>query len=129
VADVDVEVELFPHELTVEVVQGTVSEVSFTTPGPAGRDGIDGVDGRDGIDGRDGVDGVDAEFDLAQISYTHVQSASASVWVIVHNLGFIPSVSVFDSAGSQLEADLSFPDSNTVVVSLSIPLSGTAHLS
>lgn len=37
--------------------------------------------------------------------YLHQQAVAASLWTITHNLGFYPSVTVIDSAGTQVEAD------------------------
>jgi hypothetical protein len=131
------------HEVTVNIVDERTVEVHSPVtqvvevlnargpkgdPGEPGRDGIDGIDGIDGQDGRDGVDGS-AVVDISRISYTHIQSASSDEWAITHNLGFAPSLTLFDSAGSQLEADVEYPDSNTVVVHLSVPLTGAAYLS
>jgi hypothetical protein len=56
-------------------------------PGPAG------------MSGRDGRDGSGSAF-------THVQAVPALVWTINHNLGYFPSIEVWDSLGREVEADV-----------------------
>jgi hypothetical protein len=63
------------------------------------------------------------------VSYTHLQNAVSYNWVITHNLGFYPNVVVTDSAGSVVEADLSFQSVNQLTVTLAQAISGYAYLS
>lgn len=62
-------------------------------------------------------------------AYTHVQSASASVWTIDHNLGFNPNIQVIDSSGANVEGDITYPTLNRVVLTFSGAFTGTAYLS
>lgn len=64
-------------------------------------------------------------------SYVHVQSVPATVWTMVHNLGFYPGgVELEDNDGNTIVgAEISYPDINTVRAELSVPLSGVATIS
>jgi hypothetical protein len=60
--------------------------------------------------------------------YTHTQTIPNATWTIIHNLGFRPQVAVVID-GEEVLADVSWPDLNTVIVTLDIPRMGQAHLS
>lgn len=57
------------------------------------------------------------------------QAESSDVWLIVHNLGFMPNVTVIDSAGNRCIGDIEYVDINTVKLTFSAPFSGKAYLS
>lgn len=68
------------------------------------------------------------------VAYTHVQGTPASTWTINHGLTFDPNVTVIDSAGNQVEGDVSFPAAGIVSVSFRssagpAAFSGKAYLS
>jgi len=65
----------------------------------------------------------------AAASYTHDQAVVSDTWTVVHNLGFKPNVSVFDSAGSEVEGDIEHVDVNTVVLTFTAAFGGTAIFS
>ena len=65
----------------------------------------------------------------AATSYTHNQSMLSSIWTITHNLGFYPSVTTQDSAGSVIEGTVAYPSPTTVTVDFSVETSGVAYLS
>lgn len=60
-------------------------------------------------------------------TYTHNQGTPDTSWVINHNLGKNPSITALDSAGREIEVAVQHISSNQAVVTLSVPLSGTAH--
>lgn len=91
-----------------------VRQIVVTAPGPQGPGGVDGVQAGDVA---------------SLVSYTHVQSATASTWTIVHNLNFFPNVTVFDSGDSQVEGSVTHINETTLTVSFSSAISGKAHLS
>ena len=66
--------------------------------------------------------------DNQAVSYTHTQNAVSYNWEITHNLGYRPSVIVTDSAGTVVEADVSYPSVNQVSIALSQAVSGYAYL-
>lgn len=59
--------------------------------------------------------------------YVHNQSVPASVWTIVHNLGFNPDVSIVID-GEEAETDIDYPTTNVVVLTFGTPQAGTARL-
>ena len=63
------------------------------------------------------------------VSFQHTQSAAASTWTIEHNLGFMPSVTVVDSGGNLVEANVTYTSTALLSVTFSSALSGIAYLS
>lgn len=92
------------------IVVETVGEIG--PPGPVGPRGLVGPVGPPG-----------GGF------YRHIQSAPVATWVIDHQLGYRPAVSIEDSAGTVIEGDVTYPDEFTVVVSFSAVTGGYANLS
>lgn len=64
-----------------------------------------------------------------QIAYLHNQAVAATTWTINHPLSFQPNVTVVDSAGDQVEGDVSYPSATQVVVRFSAAFAGSAYLS
>lgn len=63
------------------------------------------------------------------LRYTFVQAVDFATWTINHNLGYMPSVTVIDSGGNDVEGSIIYNDTNTLTLSFSASLSGTAYLS
>ena len=63
------------------------------------------------------------------VAYHHTQGTSSAVWVITHNLGWYPNVTVQDSGGSIVEGEISYTSSNALTVTFSGAFSGDAYLS
>ena len=59
---------------------------------------------------------------------THYQSSSSAKWDITHNLGRFPSVTVVDSAGSEVVGDVTYDSDNQVTVRFMAAFSGKAYL-
>lgn len=80
------------------------------------------------------INGVEVVGDLTSddlaIDQTFVydQNSPCDEWVIVHNLGRFPSVSVIDSAGTVVVGEIKYLDKNRIVCSFSAPFIGTAYL-
>ena len=70
---------------------------------------------------------IDAGLLGVDLNYTHVQASSAS-WVIAHNLGKIPSVTVQDGSGNRVHGDVSYTDLNNLTITFNIAFAGTAYL-
>ena len=64
-----------------------------------------------------------------ELGYVHVQSTPGTTWTINHNLGFIPNITVVDSAGTVIEGSYNYPNNTTVVLTFSSQFSGKAFLS
>lgn len=62
------------------------------------------------------------------IFYKHIQSVASDTWVIAHNLGKYPSVTVVDSSGSECEGHTTYNGPNQLTISFSAPFSGIAYL-
>lgn len=50
-------------------------------------------------------------------AYRHVQSIPESTWTIEHDLGFFPNVTVLDSTGREVEAEVDWVDGDSLTVS------------
>lgn len=62
------------------------------------------------------------------VTYTHTQVQTAGEWLINHQLGRYPSVTIVDSAGTVVLGSIDYIDANTIRVSFNFPFSGKAHL-
>lgn len=63
------------------------------------------------------------------LAYEHTQGSVSSSWVINHNLGFKPNVTVVDSGGTIYEGEITYTNANSLTVSFSQAFSGKAYLS
>ena len=72
---------------------------------------------------------VSASVVIPLVSYTHNQSSPSTQWTVVHNLGFKPNVTVFNSAGDIVEGHIVHNSSNQLTLQFSATMSGTAQLS
>lgn len=62
-------------------------------------------------------------------TYTQNCGAPATVWTIVHNLGYVPNVWVEDCEGCNADGIINVIDNNTISITFSEPIGGIAHLS
>jgi len=68
-------------------------------------------------------------FTVAKVSYIHTQGVASSTWVINHNLGFNPNLTVQDSAGTIYEGEITYTNLVSLTVTFSSAFSGKAYLS
>ncbi len=61
-------------------------------------------------------------------SYIHNKATAAASWTITHNRGWYPSVTIVDSAGTEVVGDVDYVDKNTVTVTFRAAFSGKAYL-
>lgn len=61
-------------------------------------------------------------------SFTWQQSIAASTWNVVHPLAKFPSVTVIDSAGTEVEGDVHYVSNSQITLTFSAPFSGSAYL-
>lgn len=59
---------------------------------------------------------------------TFTQPYASNQWVIDHNLGFIPSVELFNESNQEIDADVTHPSLFQTVINFSVPVSGFAKL-
>ncbi len=101
-------------------VTQTAAKVALAERGPQGPPGPEGADGQPGPEGPPGSG--------ADTTYTHNQGVPSPTWVITHNLGRFPSVSVVDSAGTVQIGDIIYDTANQVTVSFTASFAGKAYL-
>ena len=102
-------------------IQGTQGTQGTTGTGTQGATGT-GVQGIQGIQGASGAG-------TQVLAYMHTQGVSSDTWVIAHNLGFHPNVTVQDSAGNIVEGEIAYTNTNSLTVSFASAFSGKAYLS
>lgn len=73
--------------------------------------------------------GIDAQEIIPLVSFDHEQGTASDTWVITHNLGFYPTVNVFDTANSLVEGAIEHTSRNSLTLTFSVAISGTANLS
>lgn len=86
--------------------------------------------GQGGARGVQGVQGVQGPIGITPaVAYKHDQTTASASWVINHNLGFYPNVTVEDSAGTTVEGEITYNNINTLILNFASGFSGTAYLS
>ena len=124
--------------------EGTL-ESSGVGGGGSGAQGTQGLIGTQGVQGPAGLQGISGAsldntddlaegttnkyFTIGRVSYEHTQGVTSNSWVITHNLGFKPNVTVVDSAGNIVEGEIAYTNSNSLTVSFSSAFSGKAYIS
>lgn len=63
-----------------------------------------------------------------QSNYVHDQQVASSTWVVVHNMGKKPSVSIVDTADDEVIGSVTYNSNNQLTISFSSPTSGKAYL-
>jgi hypothetical protein len=64
-----------------------------------------------------------------ELGYVHIQEVASATWTINHGLGFIPNITVVDTAGTVVEGSYNYSDLSTVVLTFVGGFSGRAYLS
>ena len=64
-----------------------------------------------------------------ELGYVHIQEVASATWSITHGLGFVPNITVVDTAGTVVEGSYNYPNSDTVVLTFVGAFSGRAYLS
>ena len=129
----------------VQGIQGVQGRTG--TQGPTGTQGLQGATGAgvQGVQGTSGAQGIAGSgvtstddvpegvenlyFTTARVAYVHTEGTANSSWVITHNLGFYPNITVKDSAGSIVEGEIVYNSANQVTLNFQAAFSGVAYLS
>lgn len=78
-----------------------------------------------------GFEGTEEEWlkslKATDVHYIHHQGTASDTWVVKHNLGKNPAVTVVDSAGTEVIGDVTHNDKNTVTIVFTAPFSGKAY--
>ena len=67
------------------------------------------------------------DLSIIEHQYTHNQSSASTVWNVVHNLGYNPSVTVQLSNGTMVFAQTNYIDVNNLTLTFSYSTSGFAY--
>ena len=65
---------------------------------------------------------------FADKTFVHTQLSASKEWLVNHNLGKFPSVTVVDSAGTEVYGDIHYDNENQITIKFSAPFSGKAFL-
>jgi hypothetical protein len=103
-----------PNEEANQVIDITL------LPGVPGQRGPTGATGPKGDTGPQGPSGQ---------SFTYTPADARTTWIISHNLGFNPNVTVSDSVGTEYFGQISYTNSNSLTLTFSQAVYGTAYLS
>jgi hypothetical protein len=103
-----------PNEEANQVIDITL------LPGVPGQRGATGATGPKGDTGPQGPSGQ---------SFTYTPADARTTWIISHNLGFNPNVTVSDSVGTEYFGQISYTNSNSLTLTFSQAVYGTAYLS
>lgn len=129
IASTETVVQPLVQEVGVSVEE-TVVNVSFVNaqglPGIQGSQGLQGIPGVKGDKGDRGDQGIPGA--AGGTSFVFDQAVPTSTWLITHNLGRYPSITVVDSAGSQVYGDAVYISDLVVRVEFSAAFSGKAYL-
>lgn len=106
------------HDDFTEVVLSDVGE-----PGPSGPEGPQGPQGPQGPTGTTTIEVV------GNLAYIWTQNDPLDTWLIQHNLGFFPAVTVVDSGGTTVEGTVRYIDDDAVEVTFTSAFGGNAYLS
>lgn len=70
-------------------------------------------------------------FTLPESFYVHTgnDDIAATTWIIDHNMGFHPAVTVINDAGDQVEGEIVYNSTNRVTINFSGSVAGKAYLS
>lgn len=73
-------------------------------------------------------DYINSSSDSSEKTYIHTQYNAETLWIVEHNLGKYPSVTVVDSAGTKVHGNVQYIDQNKITLQFSQPFSGKAYL-
>lgn len=74
------------------------------------------------------ITGLEEALLNADKTFIFEQGVASSEWIINHNLNKYPSVSVVDSAGNEVIAEVTYVDLNNCVVTMTAAFKGKAYL-
>jgi hypothetical protein len=123
------EVEVILEETEIKFAVETIPDVIILAAGNIGPPGPVGPTGPPGMQGAQGPPGpIGPPNPNADVSYIHTQSILSGTWVILHNLGKFPSVSVVDTGNSVILPNVQYDNNNQVTLIFGSPTSGKAYL-
>jgi hypothetical protein len=123
VGDVDA-IATFERAVTVNssFVEADDIRVDIAWSGPAGPAGPAGQDGAPGPQGPVGPPGDGIE----SVSFIHDQAVPLAVWEFPNPLSYRPSITVVDTAGTEIAGQTEYLLNGTIRLTFGHPFSGTA---
>lgn len=73
-------------------------------------------------------DSTEGKFVNKDWNYVHTQSDPSSTWSVNHNLNKYPAVSIVDTAGTEVEGNVTHTGPNGLTITFSAPFSGKAYI-
>lgn len=111
----------------------TISDSGIQGPkgdtGTTGAKGDTGSTGATGAKGDTGSQGPIGPAGPSGTNYTFEQQSDSASWVVDHNLGYRPAVTVQDYGKITIEGELNYIDANRLNITFSESISGYAYLS
>lgn len=95
-------------------------------PGPAGPQGATGPAGPQGDPGPQGIQGPQGL--AGDSTHVHTQAIPEAVWQVNHGMGKFPSVTVVDSAGTEVVGVVTYVDTMSLTIEFSAGFAGNAYL-
>lgn len=74
------------------------------------------------------ITGLEEALLNADKTFVFEQGVASNIWNITHNLNKYPSVTVVDSAGNEVIAEVTYTDLNRCVVTMTAAFKGKAYL-
>jgi hypothetical protein len=71
---------------------------------------------------------TDVSSSSSTLEYVHTQGTPLDTWVIDHNMGCYPSVTVIDSSNNQVEGSVTYDTINRITIRFTSGFSGRAIL-
>lgn len=117
-------------KVVVEVVEvGPPEVVKVQVDGPAGPPGADGPPGEPGPAGEPGPQGpTGIQGASGDNHYVHDQPTASATWMVTHNLGKNPAVTVVDTSARQVVGEVEYVNTSSLIIRYTAPFSGQAFL-
>lgn len=129
----EIEIELTEEINEIEIDVSEVINIGLSAYDIAVQKGYQGIEAQwlVGLKGRDGTNGIDgaAVVTVSGGAYEHTQNTPSNEWIIDHNLGFFPSVTVEDSSGQGVRTDIRHDSRNRTRIISNSGFSGKAYFS
>jgi hypothetical protein len=102
------------------------SGIPSTALGNSGYSGYSGYSGTGG--GASGYSGVSGFSGSGDLNYLHDQTSASATWNVTHSLNKNPSVTVVDTAGTEVVGEVDYLTLNSLTITFTAPFSGKAFL-
>lgn len=119
------------EDIVVSIESGAEINVDILGSGINGKDGVDGLTPIKGVDyfTQSDIDEIVELLDTDKdLNYIHDQIAPSKTWIITHNLGKFPSVTVVDTANNVVVGSIEYISESQLIVSFIAEFSGKAYL-